>query len=65
MRYQNEPKFNGVHSRNNLPKTKDGSYVIIYDEFKSIKTHWIAFYVNANNATYFDTFGVEHIPKEI
>ena len=26
--YQNEPKFNGVHSRNNLPKIKDGAYVI-------------------------------------
>ena len=22
-----EPKFNGVYSRNNLPKTKDGTYV--------------------------------------
>ena len=28
-------------------------------------THWIAFYVNDNNVTYFDSFGVEHIPKEI
>ena len=35
------------------------------DEFKSIGTHWIALYVNRNNATYFDSFGVEHIPKEI
>ena len=26
---------------------------------------WIALYVNAKNATYFDSFGVEHIPKEI
>ena len=26
--YQNESKFNGVYSRNNLPKIKDGSYVI-------------------------------------
>ena len=23
--YQNEPKFNGVSSRNNLPKIKDGA----------------------------------------
>ena len=30
--YQNEPKFNGVYSRNNLPKIKDGSYVIYIDE---------------------------------
>ena len=30
--YQNESKFNGVYSRNNLPKTKDGTYVINLDE---------------------------------
>ena len=63
--YQNEPKFNGVYSRNNLPKIKDGAYVINLDEYKSIGTHWIAFYVNAENVTYFDSFGVDHIPKEI
>ena len=63
--YQKEPKFNGVYSRNNLPKIKDGAYVINLDEFKSIGTHWIALYVNANNIIYFDSFGVEHISKEI
>ena len=63
--YQNEPKFNGVYSRNNLPKIKDGTYVINLDEYKSTGTHWIALYVNANNIVYFDNFGVEHIPKEI
>ena len=62
--YQNEPKFNVVYSGNNLPKIKDGAYVINLDEFKSIETHWIALYVNKNNVTYFDNFGVEHIPKE-
>ena len=35
------------------------------DEYESIGTHWIVLYVNDNNLTYFDTFGVEHIPKEI
>ena len=40
--YQNEPKFNGVYWRNNLPKIKDGTYIINPDEFKSIGTHWIA-----------------------
>ena len=63
--YQKEPKFNGVYSRNNLTKIKDGAYVINLDEFKSIGTHWIALYVNANNIIYFDSFGVEHIPEEI
>ena len=37
--YQNEPKFNGVYSRNNLPKIKDGVYVTNLDELKSIQTH--------------------------
>ena len=54
-----------VYSRNNLPKIKDGEYVINLDDYKSIGTHWIALYVNNNNVTYFNSFGVEHIPKEI
>ena len=28
-------------------------------------THWVALHVQNNNVTYFDSFGVEHIPKEI
>ena len=63
--YQNETKFNGVYSRNNLPKIKDGAYGINLDELKSIGTHLIALYVDDNNVTYFDNFGVENIPKEI
>ena len=31
--YQNETKFNGVYSRNNLTKIKDGSCVINIDEY--------------------------------
>ena len=34
-------------------------------EYSDIGTHWIALHVNKNNVTYFDSFGVEHIPKEI
>ena len=30
--YQNEPRFNGVYSRDNLLKIKDGAYVINLDE---------------------------------
>ena len=63
--YQNEPRFNDVCSRNNLPKIKDGSYVINLDEYSDIGTHQVALYVQNNNVTYFDSFGVEHIPKEI
>ena len=63
--YQRDPKFNGVYSRNNLPKIKNGVYIINLDEYKSTGTHWIALYDNDNNITYFDSFGVEHISKEI
>ena len=48
--FQNVTKFNGVYSRNNLPKT---AYAINLDEFKSLELHWIALYMNAENVTYF------------
>ena len=64
---QNEPRFNGVFSRDNLSNNniKNGAYVINLDEYHDIGTHWIALYVNNKIVTYFDSFGVEHIPKEI
>ena len=37
--YQNEPKFNGVYSRNNLQKIKDGEYIINLYEYESIESH--------------------------
>ena len=64
--YENGPRFNGVYSRDNLPKTiKFGAYVINLDEYEDVGTHWIALYVKNHEITYFDSFGVEHIPKEI
>ena len=63
--YQNEPRFNGVYSRDNLPKIKDRAYVINLDEYSDIGIHWVALFVQNNDVTYFDYFGVEHIPKEI
>ena len=64
--YQNEPGFNGVFSRGNLPNTiKNGAYGINLDEYRDIGTHWVALYVNNKTIIYFDSFGVEHIPKEI
>ena len=59
------------YSRDNLPKTKfqekikNGAYVINLDEYSDIGTHWIALYVLNNDVTYFDSFRVEHTPKEI
>ena len=47
--YQIEHKRNGVYSRNNLPKRKDGAYLITLYEYKPIGTLWKALYVNNNN----------------
>ena len=64
--YKNESEFNGVYSRDNLPdEIKDGAYVINLDDYSDIGTHWVPLYVLNNYVTYFDSFGVEHIPKEI
>ena len=64
--YQDEPKFNGVFSRNNLPKKiKDGAYVINLDEYGDVGTHWVALFCNKIEIVCFDSFGVEHVPKEI
>ena len=51
--------------RDNLSKIKDEAYVINLDEYSDIGIHWVALYVHNNDVTYFDSFGVEHIPKEI
>ena len=64
--YQNEPRFNGVFSRDNLPnKIKNGAYVINIDEYHDIGNHWVALYVNNKYPKYFDSFAVGHISKEI
>ena len=63
---ENDSRFNGVYSRDNLlNKNQDGVYVINLDEYSDIGTHQIALYVKNNDITYFDSFVVEHIPKEI
>ena len=63
--YQNEPRFNAVFSRNNLPKKiKDGAYVINLNKYADLGTHWIDLFCNRNEIVYFDSFGVEHIPEK-
>ena len=63
--FQKEPKFNGVYSTNNLPKIKDGAYIINLDEYESIGTHWIALFVNDINVTYFDNFELNIFQKKL
>ena len=47
--YQNDPRFNEVYSRDNLPKIKDGANVINLDEYSDIETHSIALHALNNN----------------
>ena len=64
--YENEPRFNGVFARDNMPKKiKDGAYVINLAEHKDVGTHWIGLFCNRSEIVYFDSFGVEHFPEEI
>ena len=64
--YQNGHRYNGVYSRDLLSKTiKNGTYVINLDEYADVGAHWIALYVKNIAVTYFDSFDVEHVPKEI
>ena len=51
QRYRNKHKFNSVYSRNNLPKIKDGTYVINLGECKSTGSRWIVLYVNGDKGT--------------
>ena len=62
---QNESRFNGVFSRDNLTDIKDGAYIINLDGYSDIRTHCVALYVHNGDVIYFDSFGVEHIPNEI
>ena len=33
--------------------------------YSDVGTHWVALYVKNNDITYFDSFRIEHMPKEI
>ena len=51
--YQNEPRFNDVFPRENLPKKiKDGEYVINLDEYADVGKHWIVLFCNRNEIVY-------------
>ena len=56
--YENEPRFNGIYSRDNLLRIKDDPYIINLDEYSDIGTDWVALWVDNNDVTYFDSFCV-------
>ena len=63
--YKNEPRFNGVYSRDNLrKKIQDREYVISLDEYPDVGTQWIALYVLNIEIIYFDSSGVAYVPNE-
>ena len=57
QKYQNEPRFNDVYSRDYLPKLEDGAYVINLDEYFDIVIHRVPLYVISYEVTYFNSFG--------
>ena len=46
-------------------RIKDGAYITNFDEYADVGTHWIALYCEQSEIIYFDSFGVEHVPKEV
>ena len=64
--YQIEPRFNGVFSRDNLPKKiKDGDYIINLDEYADVGINWIALFYKRSEIIYFNSFGAEYVPEKI
>ena len=63
--FKDVKRFNGVYSRDNLPNLKKGGYVINLDHSKNTGTHWVVIFVKKDEVIYFDSFGVEYIPKEV
>ena len=64
--YQNETRFNGVSSRNNLPKKiKDGSYVINFDEYADVGTHWTTLFCGRSEILYFNSLVLNMFLKKL
>ena len=57
--FNDESRFNDVFSRNNLPRIKDGAYVISLDDKNSKGTHWVSLFIDKNLTIYFDSFVIE------
>ena len=66
MRYfRDEPRFMGVYSKNGLPEWNEGAYVINLEDDTGVGSHWVALFIEGNRCMYFDSFGVEHVPREV
>ena len=63
--FQDESIFKGVYSKNRLPQRDEGAFVINLVDDTNVGSHWVALFVDKNKCIYFDSFGIEHLPKEI
>ena len=63
--FKDESRFNGVYSRNDLPNIQKGTHVINLQDSLGPGTYWVVVFVKKNEVIYFDSFGVEYIPREI
>ena len=61
MYFNYKARFKVVFSRDNLPRIKDGAYVINFDD----KQSWVPLFINKNTAVYFDSVGIEYIPQQV
>ena len=59
--FNHSSRFNGVFLRNNLPKIKDGVYMINLSDKKSKGTHWVSLFFDRNTALYLDSFEIGYI----
>ena len=64
MYFNYEPRFNGVFSRNSLPRIKDEAYVINLNDTESKGTQ-VPLFIDRNTAVYFDSFEIVYIPQEV
>ena len=55
----------GFFSRNDLSRVRDGAYVIILDDKKGKRAHWVSLFIDRNKAVSFAFFGTEYIPQEV
>ena len=58
-------RFSDVFPRNNLPKIKDGAYIINLDNKKSKRINCFSLFINRNTTVYCDSFSIEYIPLEV
>ena len=48
-----------------LPRVRDGAYVINLHDKQSKGTHSVLLFINRNTAVYFDPFKMTYIPEEV